>query len=222
MNDSFHFCLIYRIISWFIVWFMVIQPFHFEAGVVMRIFVSVFRFSSQCVLLAHVPSENTKWSRDGSLSHLSQGTCTRLTSSKSSAFTKMAKSSDVWRNKNIFQIAKMYWFSVWLFDNYRIWPFSFSPYSPAGASRPRAELLPGGHEAGGCRPEKSPLYLPSDSRCIAWSWGAGHLWWLARSLWLLLPLWLKGHLPCWLVCPHWRQSSATWHERYEPHKYGDS
>lgn len=80
---------------------MVIQPFHFEAGVVMRIFVSLFRFSTQCVLLAHVPSENTKWSRDGSLSHLSQGTCTRLTSSKSSAFTKMANSSDVWHNKNI-------------------------------------------------------------------------------------------------------------------------
>lgn len=189
----------------------------------MRKLVSLTRFSTQCIVLANVPSENTKWSWDGSFSHLSQGTCTRLTSS---AFTrifrspKMPNCPDVWCNEIIWLlitwqkfIGGFVWLLTTIFD-----PFSFSPYSPAGASRPRAELLPGGHEAGGCGPEKSPFYLSGHSRCIAWRWGAGHLWWLARSVWLLLPLWLTRHLPCWLVRPYWRQSSATWHQRSEPRK----
>lgn len=196
----------------------------------------LFRFPSQCVLLAHVSSENTKWCWNGSISHFSQGTCTRLTSLNCTEcyFIEKVKHDCLIiicvhiicvKNKAYLLLGKISSMCS-VFHCYK-WLTYCAPTSipdrlcvsrhyPAGASCSRAELFPGGNEAGGSGSEKSTLYLPGNSWCAAWSGGAGHLWWMARGLWLLLPLWLAGHLPSWLVYPHWRQPSAARHQRSEP------
>lgn len=73
----------------------------------------------------------------------------------------------------------------------------------SGARNTTKERVQGRSEAGGSGSEESSPHLPCHHWCSQWRADPRHVWRLARSFWLLVPLRLQGYLPHQLVWEKW-------------------